>query len=70
MDRKEHLQWCKDRANAYLNAGDIVEGITSMMSDLSKHPETEVDPMFGQLALLEMMNPDLRNAKKFVNGFH
>ena len=39
--RAEHLQWCKDRALAYADRGDMVNAVSSMCSDLRKHPETE-----------------------------
>jgi hypothetical protein len=39
MTRDEHLEWAKKRALEYLDANDPAQGFTSMMSDLSKHPE-------------------------------
>lgn len=51
MTRGEHLEWAKKRALQYL-PGDPVNGMTSMMSDLSKHPELaghvgmRIAPMF------------------------
>ena len=39
MTRDEHLEWAKKRALAYLDAGDALQGITSMLSDLTKHEE-------------------------------
>ncbi len=38
--REEHLAWCKQRALEYIDRGQINEGLTSMMSDMSKHPRT------------------------------
>lgn len=40
MTRAEHLQWCKDRALEYINAGDTSQAFASFNSDMSKHPET------------------------------
>ena len=40
MDRQEHLQWCKARALEYEDQNDPNQAITSMISDLRKHPET------------------------------
>ena len=40
MTRDEHLAWCKARALEYLDAGDLVNAVASMASDLTKHPET------------------------------
>ena len=70
--RAEHLQWCKDRANEYLDKGDINNGVTSMLSDLGKHPETQLkggDPL-SMLGMMAIMQVDLNQAKKFVNGFN
>lgn len=67
--RQEHLQWCKDRANAYLDKGDIQQGVTSMLSDMGKHPETDLDTMLKSLGLMALMSKDLNEAKSFVDGF-
>ena len=40
MTRAEHLQWCKDRALEYVDAGDLSQAWVSMASDLKKHPKT------------------------------
>lgn len=51
MTRAEHLAWAKERALAYL-PGNPPEAMTSMMSDLTKHPELKehiglrIAPMF------------------------
>ena len=34
--RQEHIEFCKKRAKAYLDQGDVTNGITSMLSDLNK----------------------------------
>jgi len=41
MSREEHLEWAKKRALEYLDAGDLSQAFTSMMSDLKKHPDLE-----------------------------
>jgi hypothetical protein len=41
MSEDEHLDWAKKRALEYLDAGDTRNAFTSMMSDLSKHPDTK-----------------------------
>lgn len=38
--RAEHLQWCKDRALAYIDAGDVQNAFMSFASDVTKHPGT------------------------------
>ena len=41
LNRSEHLQWCKDRALQYVDAGDLSQAFASFASDVMKHPETE-----------------------------
>lgn len=41
MTRGEHLEWCKERAREFARRGDLTKTVTSMISDLGKHPETE-----------------------------
>ena len=41
MTRAEHLQWCKDRALEYVDAGQLSQALASLISDLNKHPETQ-----------------------------
>jgi len=45
------MAWCKERANEYLAHGDVSNGVTSMLSDLDKHPETRL-PEGSPLAML------------------
>ena len=41
MDRTERIAWAKDRAMEYVRQGDHDMAIVSLMSDLTKHPETQ-----------------------------
>lgn len=71
MTRLEHIQFCKDRANAYLNQHDVVNAITSMLSDLEKHEETKhTDPVLVMLGMFYAMNRDTEGARRFINGFN
>lgn len=40
----EHLQWCKDRAIEYVDAGDLNQAYTSMITDRGDHPLTANHP--------------------------
>ena len=45
MTRAEHLEWAKERALAYLDAGDTSQAVASMVSDMRKHePDDPDDP--------------------------
>lgn len=72
MTRTEHLQWCKDRALEYLDRGDINEAYASMVSDMSKHPETEKHSAL-ELGLMMMLGGHLnteQEMRKFILGFN
>jgi hypothetical protein len=72
MTRAEHLQWCKDRANEYIDAGELVNALTSMVSDLNKHPETK-DHAAIELGIILKMTGGLgtqEEMRKFINGFN
>jgi len=68
--RAEHLQWCKDRALEYLPA-DPQQAVTSMVSDLHKHPETEGLYTFAGLMALALAAEGITEAKArmFIVGF-
>lgn len=69
MNREEHLEWSKKRALAYLPQ-DPLEGMTSMMSDLKKHPELEnhlglrIAPMFYGA------HNDPQAVRRWIEGFN
>ena len=71
MTRAEHLAWCKHRALEYLPA-DPRQALTSMFSDLGKHPETAGHIGIGlgvQLMLIgDLSSPE--QARHFIEGFN
>lgn len=72
MTRKEHLDWCKERALEYAIKGDLKGAWTSMVSDLSKHPETAEHPAI-QLGTILIVSGHLSTAQemtKFINDFN
>jgi hypothetical protein len=71
MTRGEHLDWCKQRALAYIDAGDTPKAFTSMASDLSKHPETADHGalQFGMLLLMSGHLNSPEQMREFINGF-
>jgi hypothetical protein len=69
MTREEHIQWCKERAiqeyDFYTSPAEKQRnGLTSMMSDLNKHPETRGD-VLQSLCMMQMMKP--MNRQQFIN---
>ena len=72
MDRSEHLQWCKDRANACIDAGNTTEAFASMTSDMSKHEETDNHKAL-EMGMMMLMGGHLQSAddmRNFINGFN
>jgi len=71
MTRKEHLEWCKQRALEYVDMGDLNQAYASMMSDLGKHPETfghpAMDIMMNLIMSGELSTP--HEMREFINGF-
>lgn len=70
--RAEHLEWCKQRAREYCERGDTMNAMTSMFSDLDKHPET-TGHAGTHIGLMLMMTGGLREpseARKFIDGFN
>lgn len=72
MDRAEHLQWCKDRALAYADRGDMTNAVASMASDMSKHPGTEDHQGVMLMMMLAMSGQFDRpgELRKFIEGFN
>ena len=73
MTRAEHLQWCKDRAMEYVNEGNLLEAVTSMMSDLGKHPETSCHgalAMLGLLAAQQAQRGNREEVVRYIQGFN
>lgn len=72
MTRAEHLQWAKDRALEYVEAGDFTGACASILSDLSKHPQ--IDPSVAKRVFgIEAFTGGLNTAEKvkhFINGIN
>lgn len=71
MTRQEHLEWCKKRAHEYLSRGDVMNAVTSMLSDLNKHPETTLqDTALSMLGMLAIQSGDTEQVRRFIDGFN
>jgi hypothetical protein len=72
MTRAEHLEWCKTRALAYVDAGDTKNAFASMTSDLGEHPETANHGAI-QLGMMLLMGGQLSTPKQvrdYITGFN
>lgn len=68
--RAEHLQWCKDRAFEYIDAGDTRNAFASFVSDLGKHPETAGHPAI-HVGMMQLMTGGLSTPgemRTFIEG--
>jgi hypothetical protein len=71
--RAEYLQWCKDRAMEHVKRGELLEGVTSMMSDMEKHPETKLGPALSALGIHAAMQAQQGNrdmVERYILGFN
>jgi hypothetical protein len=68
MTRQEHLKWCKQRANHYFDRGDVSQGISSFLSDITKSEYTK-DIAEHPLCVYGALISDIDEARKFVNGW-
>ena len=71
MTRQEHLDWCKQRALKYLDAGDLNNAFASMISDIRKHPETAVHGgiELGVMLKISGLMSSPEEIRKFIEGF-
>ena len=71
FSRTEHLKWCKERALAYVEAGDLDQAFASMASDLGKHDSTARHTALllgiGMIAGGHLSTPG--EMKRFIEGF-
>ena len=70
--REQHLEWCKKRALAYVDQGYLQQALSSMFSDLAKHPKTADHPGIA-LAVGRMAPGDLttkEQVREFIEEFN
>lgn len=70
--RAEHLEWCKKRALEYVDRGDTKNAWASMVSDLSKHPETRghIAVELGSQMFAGGMLSSTAEMRRFIEGFN
>jgi hypothetical protein len=68
MTREEHLDWCKKRAMEYVETGDLLNAVGSMLSDLGLHPETK--PLVGLLGVKAKLHKEKQRVVGFIQGFN
>lgn len=69
--RAEHLAWCKQRALALVDAGEVTAALASMLSDLTKHPDTADSARdLAMAAIVEAHEGTPETARRFIEGFN
>ena len=70
MTRAEHVAWAKERAMAYADQGDTTNTITSLASDLGKHPDTADHGaiMLGTMLAMSGKLATVAQLREFVQG--
>ena len=72
MNRSEHLDWCKQRANEYVEQNDMQQAFASFQSDMTKHPETcnHIALELGTMLLVGGHLSSQSQMKDWINGFN
>jgi len=70
--RDEHVLVCKVRARACLDRGELLQAVTSMMSDLEKHDETKQVPgnRLFHLGIMYAQGGDAAGVRRWIDGFN
>lgn len=68
--RDEHLAWCKRRALEYVDRGNLRDAVSSMISDMRKHPDTAAS-MEGMaiIGLMEAAGGSAFRVRYWIEGF-
>ncbi len=68
--RAEHLAFCKRRALEFVDAGDLPNALTSMLSDLEKHTETRmIRSEVRNLGLKIAMHGTMGDMRAWIEAF-
>jgi hypothetical protein len=65
----EHLEWGKERAREYLDAGELSNAVASLGSDLAKHPELKPNPHLFLLGTMRVLDRDPAAVRACVEDF-
>lgn len=71
--REQYVQWCKDRAMDCVRRGDLLDGVTSMMSDMDKRDDTKLKGILNALgvhAAMAATKGDKDAVERFILGFN
>jgi hypothetical protein len=71
MTRDEHLTLSKARALEFVDAGDLVNAVSSLGSDLRKHEDTNSPALSGLVAigLIYLVDGDREGVRRWIERF-
>lgn len=70
MTWDEHLAWCKQRALAHVDKGDLEEAVLSMAIDIQTHPENRMDERtLDALVLATRFHWHPNGIREWIGGF-
>lgn len=70
MTWEEHLAWCKTRALAYVEKGDLEEAVLSMATDIQTHPENKINgTTLEMLVTASTFNWHRDGIRQWIEGF-
>jgi hypothetical protein len=67
--REEHVAWCKERALEYAYNNELGNAIASMISDMKKHPECEVNSGLSMVGMLYAHQFSQHDVIEWIKGF-
>jgi hypothetical protein len=69
MTEDERLEWCKQRALAYLDQHDVKNAICSMISDMGTYGVGTKNEMILALGIMIATRRDEIEARRWIVGF-
>lgn len=70
LPQAEHLAWCKRRALEYVEAGKLIDGVTSMLSDLAKHQDTACGSYGALLGMMAACTGNATAVRRWIESFN
>lgn len=65
----EHIAWAKRRAADLLDQGDLHNAFACFVSDINKHAEAEIPPLWIHEGVRLLMNRDAEKLKAHILAF-
>ena len=69
MTREKHVAWCKERALEYVDGGDLVNAVGSMISDMQDLGTDAVHPHLMATGAMLVADGDPEAVRRWIEGF-